>query len=111
VLTAGILAGPGGGDILAGGDLPGFFAKIHQWYGDQQATIYPGSDPHNLSPEGQPLPDAATFDLQATARTHFQTFPVYVRYANKAGIYFPDQPEFQDATPLQLQQLLAGQAQ
>ena len=111
VLAAGILAGPGGGDILAGGDLLGFFAKIHQWYGDQPGTIYAGSDPHDLSAQGQPLPDAATYDLQAAARTHFQAFPVYVRFANKSGFYFPDQPEFQDATPLQLQQLLAGQAQ
>src|SRR5262249_8606671 len=33
VLAAGILAGPTGNDVMSGGDLSSFFAKIHQWYG------------------------------------------------------------------------------
>ena len=111
VLAAGILAGPGGSDLLVGGDLTSFFDKIHAWYGDKPRTVYAGSDPHKLSDAGQVPPTLAEFDLHAAAATHFQTFEAFVRYCNRSGCYLPDQPEFQETTPLQLQQLLAGRAQ
>ena len=107
VLAAGILAGPGGNDIISGGNALQFFDKIHQWYGDTPGTI----DPRFASAHTDLLPQASEYDLGATAKTHFQAFPVYVRFQNKHGAYFPDQPAFQNATPLQLQRFLEGQAQ
>src|SRR5262249_4923118 len=109
VLAAGILAGPTGNEIISGADLPAFFSKIHQWYGDKPEIVVANADPHDLVGLARTFPDAALFDQQAEARTHYQAFPVFVRFANKAGIYFPDQPTFQEATPLQLQQFLQAQ--
>jgi hypothetical protein len=70
---------------MSGGDLPGFFAKLHEWYGDQPGLVVPNPDPHDLEGRAGVLPDAALFDLQADARTHYQAFPVYVRFVNKSG--------------------------
>ncbi len=107
VLAAGILAGPNGDDIIRGGNILQFFDKIHQWYGDTPGKI----DPRFASAHTDLLPQASEYDLGTTSKTHFQAFPVYVRFQNKLGAYFPDQPGFQNATPLQLQRFLEGQAQ
>ena len=80
-LAAGILAGPAGDQILTDGNLPAFFAKVRQWYGDDPTVLAPGVVPGSNFLYAAP-PSAAQLDLHAASPTHSESFKVYVRYVD-----------------------------
>ncbi|HND51211.1 MAG TPA: putative Ig domain-containing protein, partial [Pirellulaceae bacterium] len=105
-LAAGILAGPAGDQIVTDGNLVDFFSAVHRWYGDQPGKLT------TLAPAGafKRVPDGLEelFDLNQSSRTHFQAFPVYVRFQNRLGACYPDLPSEVAVIPPATAQYLSG---
>ena len=104
-LTAGILAGSAGQQIITNSNLPAFFAQLQTWYGSNAATVEPGVNPVSIGVTA-PLPTASQFQLNGANPQVFETFNVYVRDISTLDdddegddgdddIYFPD---FNNAT-------------
>lgn len=85
-LSAGILAGPAGQQIISNGDLPSFFAQARKWYGNNDALLGSGG-----------VPDAGLFDLHESRRTVFEAFNIYVPFGKVTfdpGLIDAPPPEF-----------------
>jgi hypothetical protein len=89
-LAAGILAGPAGKQIITDGNLVDFFNQVKTWYGDDPGKISPyvgiatdttSSDDSTTYLEASP-PPASGFNLNQSARTHYEGFNVYVPWSN-----------------------------
>ena len=94
-LTAGILAGSAGDQIITNGNLPAFFAQVQEWYGSDPSLVEPGVDPEN-PPVTAPIPPASSFNLNESSPTVSEEFNVYVRQISVVQpdgpilLYFPD---------------------
>ncbi len=131
-LSAGILAGPAGQQIITTGNLTQFFAQVRTWYGGDQTQVSPyigtGEDLNPADDDGSGpylqanTPPASMYDLQASQPTHFEAFNVYVPYANdfdagpgdddSAGsdVTHPENPNFVTVAPPNLTQYLSATA-
>ena len=74
IMTAGLLGIDTDKEILAEGNLTGFFDQVRQWYGHDPDARFPVDT----------LPDSADFDLGLTHETHYEAFWV------QAGIGMQD---------------------
>jgi YD repeat-containing protein len=88
-LASGLLAGPAGQPIITGGNLVQFFEQVRTWYGNdptKTVVLEAGIDQVSRGSGGPydiaKLPAAGDYNLNQTARTHFQAFNVYVWYQN-----------------------------
>lgn len=77
-LSAGILAGPAGSEIVTSGGIADFFDQVRQWYGhdpDQLADVDHIDEHGNRVPV---MPSFEDYDLGLSRPTHFEAFRVYV---------------------------------
>src|SRR5262249_14899151 len=106
-LAAGILAGPAGSQIITSGNLIDFFAQVQKWYGaDSSAqSRYIGTGTDNVTKDegGTYLqanpPPASDFDQHAARPTHYESFYVYVPYANQFDVDREDIPDIDETHP------------
>ncbi len=92
VLSTGILFGPNGQQVRSTGDLIGFFAQIHQWYGDEPGTLseidhyeHRENDTYSYDIPVPALADFSDYNLNAEQATHFANFNVYVAWVPFEG--------------------------
>jgi len=103
MLSAGILAGPAGRQIITNGNLVQFFEQVRTWYGEDPSKTTPYSSVKQdlVSPDDPTSywsfdpPPAADFNLHQTAPTHYEGFYVYVPWANDWD--FPTHPDAGDS--------------
>ncbi|MCB1964700.1 MAG: APHP domain-containing protein, partial [Candidatus Accumulibacter sp.] len=103
MLTAGILAGPAGQQIITDGNLVHFFDQVRTWYGEDpsQTTPYSTVKQDLVSPDDPTSywsfdpPPASDFNLRQSAPTHYEGFYVYVPWANDWD--FPTHPDHGDS--------------
>ncbi|MCB1942193.1 MAG: hypothetical protein KDI53_09175, partial [Candidatus Accumulibacter sp.] len=103
MLTAGILAGPAGQQIITNGNLVQFFDQVRTWYGEDQNKTTPYSTVKQdlVSPDDPTSywsfdpPPASDFNLHQSAPTHYEGFYVYVPWANDWD--FPTHPDAGDS--------------
>ncbi len=84
-LATGILIGPAGDQYQTQADLIGFFAKVHQWYGDRPHTM--ASIDHfdtRITPDGDiidipvpKLPEFADYNQHLSHATQFLSFNIF----------------------------------
>ncbi len=92
-LASGLLVGPAGSTIVSNGDLLSFFDHVRSWYGNDPGLIGSANPPTR-----------SEFDLGLSHPTRFESFWVYVPFADVR----PDIPASAPVLPPQLEQLLEG---
>ncbi|MDB5349218.1 MAG: hypothetical protein JWN86_465, partial [Planctomycetota bacterium] len=78
-LSAGLLAGPAGKEIITGGNLAGFFTSVRRWYGNDPAQVTTLGDSHAVIAAFPP--SAESLNLNLSAKTHTESFNIYVPYS------------------------------
>ena len=122
-LSAGILAGPAGQQIVTSGNLAAFFAQVAQWYGNDPTQKSPYIGSRFVDNQDEPgdivtgnAPPASAFDLQQSSPTHTESFTVYVNYSNDydqdadTDSSNPEDPNFVPVQPPNFSPFFAGGA-
>jgi large repetitive protein len=126
-LSAGILIGPAGQQVITSGSLLDFFEQVRTWYGNNPSlmTDVEFYDPRSSDcQDGEipvpALPDFEAYDLGLSRPTHFEAFRVYVPWMpfedRAAGlpadfqINGPQPVDGDGFAPLDLSQYLDGDA-
>ena len=93
-LSQGLLFGPAGDEVRSDGDLAGFYAKVREWYGSDEADLAPiARYDVRQPPQGIPysipvpaLPGETDYDLGLSRPTTFAAFNVYAPWVGAGAV-------------------------